>query len=147
VCFNSGGQIGTLLTIPAAKLLGRKTMFAIYYAASAIAILCTFGLDLEAQTRLYLYFAIGLSVFGVFGSFTYYLPELFPTRLRGTGSGFCYNIGRLVAAGGPFLVGMVASRGTSTTLDVLFWVGFLPLLGLVFMPWVIETKGRPLADY
>ena len=38
------------------------------------------------------------SVFGVFGSFTYYLPELFPTRLRATGSGFCYNFGRFVAA-------------------------------------------------
>lgn len=146
VSFNLGGLIGTLLTIPAAKLLGRKTMFAIYYALSAVAILATFGLDLAAETRLHLYFVVGLSVFGVFGSFTYYLPELFPTRLRGTGSGFCYNIGRLLAAAGPFLVGMAASRGTGTVLDVLFWVGFLPLLGLLFMPWVIETRGRPLAD-
>jgi hypothetical protein len=145
-CFNLGGLIGTLLTIPAAKKLGRRTMFGIYYAVSAVSILTTFGLDLEAQTRLYMYFVIGLSVFGVFGSFTYYLPELFPTRLRGTGSGFCYNIGRLVAAGGPFLVGMAASHGTNTALEVLFWVGFLPLLGLVFLPWVIETKDRPLAD-
>ena len=44
-----------------------------------------FGLDLAPETRLYMYFFIGLTVFGVFGSFTYYLPELFPTRLRGTG--------------------------------------------------------------
>ena len=145
-CFNLGGLIGTLLTIPAAKLLGRKTMFAIYYTLSAAAILCTFGLELQPLTRLYMYFAIGLSVFGVFGSFTYYLPELFPTRLRGTGSGFCYNIGRLLAAAGPFAVGAAASRGTSTALEVLFWVGFLPLLGLVFMPWVVETRGRPLTD-
>ena len=36
----------------------------------------------------YMYFPIGLSVFGVFGAFTYYLPELYPTRLRGTGAGF-----------------------------------------------------------
>src|SRR3546814_7095750 len=55
--------------------------------------------------RLYSYFLIGLSVFGVFGSFTYYLPELFPTRLRATGAGFCYNIGRVIAAVGPFMVG------------------------------------------
>lgn len=146
VCFNLGGLIGTLLTIPAAKHLGRKSMFALYYALSAAAILATFGLDLAPMTRLYLYFAVGLTVFGVFGSFTYYLPELFPTRLRGTGSGFCYNIGRLLAAAGPFLVGAVAARGTGTVLDVLFWVGFLPLLGLLFMPWVIETRGRTLAD-
>ena len=44
--FNLGGLIGTLLTIPAAKLLGRRTMFAIYFALSAVAVLATFGLDL-----------------------------------------------------------------------------------------------------
>lgn len=143
--FNLGGLIGTLLTIPAAKLLGRKAMFSIYWVASAAAIFATFGLDLDPQIRLYLYFAIGLSVFGVFGSFTYYLPELFPTRLRGTGAGFCYNIGRVFAAVGPFLVGAIAAQGTSAAVEVLFYVGFIPLLGLVFMPWVIETRGRLLS--
>ncbi len=147
--FNLGGLIGTLLTIPASKVLGRKKMFALYFAVSAIAILGTFGLDLVPATRLYGYFVIGLSVFGVFGSFTYYLPELFPTRLRGTGAGFCYNIGRVVAAGGPFLVGSIASQGAnavSSAVDVLFYVGFIPLFGLLLMPWVIETKGRAFAD-
>ena len=143
--FNLGGLIGTLLTIPAAKYLGRKAMFSIYWVISAAAILTTFGLDLAPQVRLYLYFAIGLSVFGVFGSFTYYLPELFPTRVRGTGAGFCYNIGRVFASVGPFVVGSIAARGTSAAVDVLFYVGFIPLLGLVFMPWVIETRGRVLA--
>ena len=56
-----------------------------------------------------MYFFIGLTVFGVFGSFTFYLPELFPTRLRSTGSGFCYNIGRVVTAGGVFAVGIAQS--------------------------------------
>lgn len=146
IYFNLGGLIGTLLTIPASKYLGRRKMFTIYWAVSAVAIMLTFGVDWPGTTRLYLYFLIGLSVFGVFGSFTYYLPELFPTRLRGTGAGFCYNIGRVVAAGGPFLVGMIAARGASTAIEVLFWVGFVPLLGLLFMPWVVETRGQPLSD-
>ncbi len=144
--FNLGGLIGTLLTIPAAIYLGRKKMFAIYFAMSSAAILLTFGVDWEPQTRLYFYFLIGLSVFGVFGSFTYYLPELFPTRLRGTGAGFCYNIGRIFAAAGPFAVGYIATQGGNSAVSVLFYVGFIPLLGLLFMPWVIETKGRALAD-
>ena len=147
--FNLGGFIGTLLTIPASKRLGRKKMFAIYFILSAASIMATFGLPLPPVVRLYMYFTIGISVFGVFGSFTYYLPELFPTRLRATGSGFCYNIGRVFAAIGPFLVGAIASRGANaldSALQVLFWVGFIPLLGLAFMPWVIETKGRVLAD-
>src|SRR5438034_628081 len=67
--FNLGGVIGTLLTIPAAKLLGRKKMFFIYYAAAAASLMGAFGLDLDPHTRLYFYFPIGLTVFGVFGSF------------------------------------------------------------------------------
>ncbi len=144
--FNLGGLIGTLLTIPAAIYLGRKKMFAIYFAVSSAAILLTFGVDWAPQIRLYFYFLIGLSVFGVFGSFTYYLPELFPTRLRGTGAGFCYNIGRVIAAAGPFLVGSIAAQGANTAVSVLFYVGFIPLLGILFLPWVIETRGRALAD-
>jgi MFS family permease len=147
--FNLGGLIGTLLTIPASKYLGRRAMFGIYWVASSAAILATFGLDLPADVRLAMYFVIGLSVFGVFGSFTYYLPELFPTRLRGTGAGFCYNVGRFVAAGGPFLVGSIAASGTNaadSAIQVLFWIGFVPIAGLIALPWVLETRGKPLLD-
>jgi MFS family permease len=114
-----------------------------------LAVMAAFGLPMANHTRLYMYFFIGLTVFGVFGSFTYYLPELFPTRLRGTGAGFCYNAGRVIAAVGPFLVGGIASRGAdalASALSVLFWVGAVPLAGLLLLPFVIETKGRALAD-
>jgi MFS family permease len=147
--FNLGGLIGTLLTIPAAKFMGRKPMFAIYFVVSGFSILATFGLPLAPETRIMMYFLIGLSVFGVFGSFTYYLPELFPTRLRATGSGFCYNIGRIIAAIGPFIVGSLAARGTSgldAAMEALFFVGFAPLLGLAGLHWVIETRGQELPD-
>jgi MFS family permease len=145
--FNLGGLIGTLFTIPAAKYLGRRAMFATYFVLSSLAVLATFGLDLPPVTRLYLYFPIGLTVFGIFGSFTYYLPELFPTRLRATGAGFCYNFGRVIAAGGPFLVGSIASQGNlQLALNTLFYVGFIPLVGLCFLPLVIETRDQVLAD-
>ena len=144
--FNWGGLLGTLLTVPAAKLLGRRTMFALYFTASAAAIFATFGLDLPPETRLSMYFWIGLTVFGVFGSFTYYLPELFPTRLRGTGAGFTYNVGRILAAAGPIVVGAIAARRPEATLQALFLVGLVPLAAWRRCPWVIETKGRPLVD-
>ena len=130
--FNLGGLIATLLTIPAAKSLGRRKMFLVYFAGSAVALMAAFGLDLEPHTRLYMYFPIGLTTFGIFGAFTFYLPELFPTRLRGTGSGFTYNIGRLFAAVGPFVVGSVAASGANAldrAMNVLFWVGVVPILG------------------
>jgi MFS family permease len=147
--FNLGGLIGTLLTIPLAKRWGRKPMFAVYLGCSAISLLTTFGLDLPPQVRLYMYFFIGLTVFGIFGSFTFYLPELFPTRLRATGSGFTYNIGRVVAAAGPFFVGSVAAAGSgdpSVVLNTLFMVGFIPLIGLLGIGWVIETRGQRIPD-
>ncbi len=147
--FNVGGLLGTLLTVPAAKLLGRRPMFAIYYTGAGLSMLAAYGLDLAPETRLAMYFLIGLTAFGVLGSFTYYLPELFPTRLRGTGAGFTYNVSRVVAAAGPLLIGSIAAQGANsltTALRALFYVGFAPLLGLAFLPLAIETKGRPLED-
>ena len=124
-------------------------MFGIYFVLSAAAIMAAFGLPMEPHQRLYMYFPIGLTVFGVFGSFTYYLPELFPTRLRGTGAGFCYNFGRILTSIGPFLVGYLISRPDTTlatTLNVLFWISVVPLCGLLALPFVTETKGRVLTD-
>ena len=147
--FNLGGLLGTLLTIPVAKQLGRRAMFAVYYAVAAVALFVTFGLELAPVTRLYMYFFIGLSVFGIFGSFTFYLPELFPTRLRATGAGFCYNIGRVVAAAGPFIVGAVAAAGAgdpAVVLRALLYVAAVPVAGLLLLGWVVETRGQAMPE-
>ncbi len=147
--FNLGGLIGTLSTVPIAKRLGRRPMYGLYFGLSAVSLFLAFGVQWPADLRLWLYLPVGLSVFGVFGSFTYYLPELFPTRLRGTGAGFCYNAGRVLAAAGPFVVGSIASRGAdayAAALDLLTWVALVPLLGLALLPWMIETRGRALPE-
>ncbi len=147
--FNLGGLIGTLLTIPVAKYIGRRVMYGGYFLFSGIAIMTTFGLDVPGPTRLFLCFFIGLTVFGVFGSFTYYLPELYPTRLRATGAGFCYNAGRFIAAAGPPIVGSVAAMGAdtlATAMKILFWVGLVPIAGLLLLPLVVETRNRELSD-
>lgn len=145
--FNSGGLLGTILTVPIAYSLGRRATFGIYFLLAGGSILATFGLPMSAEIRLGMFFLIGLATYGVLGSFTYYLPELFPTRLRATGAGFCYNVGRILTAAGPFLVGAIAARAKGApqaTMDAMFWVGVIPLAALVFLPWVVETRGRPL---
>ncbi len=144
--FNWGGLLGTLLTVPIARRFGRRAMFGLYFALSAAALFAAFRPGLSPEARMPYYFWLGVTVFGVFGSFTYYLPELFPTRLRATGAGFCYNVGRVLAAAGPFLVGSIAARGLDATLAALFAVGFVPLAGMAFLPWVVETRGRGLVD-
>ena len=146
VWFNLGGLAGTLITIPVAKIYGRRAMFALYFALSTVAIFVAFGLDWPPAIRMPLFFLVGLSVFGIFGSFTFYLPELFPTRLRGTGSGFCYNIGRIFAAAGPFIVGAIAARGVDQAMAAIAWVAVVPFIGVLLVPFIIETKDRKLLD-
>ncbi|HYM34624.1 MAG TPA: MFS transporter [Steroidobacteraceae bacterium] len=141
--FNLGGLLGTLLTIPFAQWLGRRAMFTIYFVASALSIFAIFGVDWPNEVRLYLYVFIGIFVFGVCSAFTYYLPELFPTRLRATGAGFCFNIGRVIAAAGPYIVGSIAAHGETTR--ALFFVGVVPLLGLLLLPLAPETRGKELS--
>lgn len=147
--FNVGGLIGTFLTIPLARRFSRRSLFAVYFAMSLGAILTVFGVDLDPLTRLRAFCAIGVSVYGIFGVFAFYLPELFPTRLRATGSGLCYNLGRVIAATGPFIVGAVSARagGSSAVLsDTLLWVGLIPLFGLLAARFIVETRGARLPD-
>lgn len=147
--FNLGGLVGTFITVPIALRFGRRPMYGVYFTLSALALVLAFAVPWPPGVQIWLYFPVGMTVFGVFGSFTYYLPELFPTRLRGTGAGFCYNAGRTIAAIGPFVVGAVASKGAdalATAFTLLSWVAVVPLFGLLALPWVVETRGRQLAD-
>jgi MFS family permease len=141
--FNAGGLLGTIATIPLARI-GRRPMFALYFAGATASIWCAFALDWETRTRLLLMFPIGLTVFGVVGAFSFYLPELFPVRLRGTGSGFCFNTGRYLAAAGPFVVGQ-ALGAAATPMDAIRWVALLPLCGLLLTPLIRETRTRGAA--
>jgi hypothetical protein len=147
--FNLGGVIGALLAIPLAKFLSRRGMFMVYYLASLLAILSVFGLDLEPHARVQGFFLLGLGIYGIFAAFTFYLPELFPTRLRAMGSGVCYNSGRLLTSGGTFLVGALAARAggsSSALLSILLWAAVIPALGLIGSRWIIETRNTPLPD-
>ena len=142
--FTLGGFLGTLATIPLARL-GRRPLFAIYLGGAALSIWVTFGLDWPPAVRTGLLFLDGLTVFGVVGAFSFYLPELFPTRLRGTGSGFCFNTGRYLAAAGPFLVGR-ALGVAETPMHAIRWVALVPLVGLCLVPFIVETAGRSSED-
>jgi MFS family permease len=67
---------------------------------------------------------------GVFALFTMYLPPLFPTLLRTTGAGFCYNIGRLAAAFGTVYLGKLGDAGDYQR--ALYWTAFLFLPAAAF---------------
>ncbi len=147
--FNLGGLIGVLSTIPIAKRFGRRAMFGGYFALGMLAVFATFGTNWTPDVRVLLVFFVGLTIFGIFGAFTFYLPELFPTRLRGTGAGFCYNFGRFLASGGPFVVGYIASKGQgalSAALGALTLTAIFPFVGALLSPFIVETHGSELED-
>jgi MFS family permease len=148
--FNLGGLVGAFAAIPLAKRLGRRPMFIAYFLYSAITLFLTFGLDFSPEARIRMLFVVGAGVYGVFSAFVFYLPELFPARLRGMGAGFCYNIGRALAALGPFVIGSVsaASGGSGTVISaLLFWLGVVPLITAVLARFLlVETRGRVIVN-
>src|SRR6185295_5456802 len=106
-------------TIPISRL-GRRPLFALYLVGAAVSIWTAFGIDWPIETRIALLFPCGAMTFGIVGAFSFYFPELFPTRLRGTGSGFCFNTGRYLAAVGPFVVGRALGLGNDPA-DTIKW--------------------------
>jgi len=83
----------------------------------------------------------------LYSGYTIYFPELFPTHVRATGASFCYNVGRVISAPGPVLMGWLT--GALVTIvpagQPVAWAGALMgcvyALGLLVIPWLPETKG------
>jgi hypothetical protein len=86
----------------------------------------------------------------LFGGYAIYLPELFPTRLRSTGTSFCYNVGRFVAALGPLALGLLTSRVFAGYNEPMRYAGvtmcLVFLIGLATVPFAPETKDQPLPE-
>lgn len=145
MALNGGAIFGYLSFGPMADRWGRRPVFGLMCLGSLVMLPVTF---LSSHSYAQLLICLPLLGFfnnGIFSGFPIYLPELYPTRLRATGSGFCFNSGRVVASVGPFVTGsLVAAFG-----DVAFAasaVGFIYLLGLAVLPFAPETRGRPLPD-
>jgi hypothetical protein len=87
---------------------------------------------------------LGFATLSVFAGYSIYFPEIFPTRLRGTGVGFCYNTVRYVAAPFPLLLAWLSSLMPFRTVAVL--MSGIYLVGMAALLWAPETKGQPLPE-
>ncbi len=152
---NLGAFVGMLLMSQLAQRAGRKKAFAI---AFVLALLATVGFFqfFNGKGDIWMSAVMGGCQLALFAGFAIYLPELFPTRLRSTGTSFCYNVGRFVAAFGILQTASIktwASAGATTPVekidafrDAATYMSAIFLLGLIALFFLPETKGRPMPE-
>ncbi|MBM4120547.1 MAG: MFS transporter [Nitrospira sp.] len=145
MALNAGAVWGYLLFGPLADRFGRKPIFALMCAGSLVMLPITFLTPREFAHVLMLLPVLGFFNNGIFSGFPIYLPELYPTRLRATGAGFCFNAGRVFASVGPFLTGTLTAVLGSVGAAVSA-VGLIYAVGLLVLPFAPETKGQPLPE-
>jgi len=117
-----GSVLGNFGAGALAKWMGYRRAIIILMAAYFACMVAAFCTTWDYSTTLLWYGIIGFCQ-GVFGLFTMCLPPLFPTLLRSTGAGFCYNFGRIVAAGGTVFFGLFNAVGDYRT--ALLYAAFL----------------------
>jgi len=138
---NFGSFFGMLSFAYIAERIGRKPTFAIAFTACLFVVPLTFHITKEQWQIFVMLPLLGLCTSTLFGGYAVYFPELFPTRLRATGTGFCYNVARYVAVPAPAVFGgLSASYGTANAATI---VSGIFIIGLIILPFAPETKDQP----
>ena len=141
----TGGGLGLLSFGGFCEWLGRKRAFVLYHLgglAMGLLMFTTYRVWSDAMLNALLP-VFGFWTLGMHAGYAIYFPELFPTRLRSLGSGFCFNCARLTTA--VMLVVNGALRDAGVTFETAgIGLSFLFLLGLAIVPFGPETKGSAL---
>ena len=147
-----GAAVGMWFMTKACILLGRKPAFAIWYLGALIVTLYVYWTMNSPRDAYWMMPLMWFFQLGVFAGFAIYLPELFPSRMRSTGTSFCYNLGRFAAAIGSFFSAKLATdvfrsevpglqeRYAAMAMCSIF------VIGLLVLPFAPETKDKPLPE-
>ena len=139
----AGSYAGYLFGAWLSDRIGRKLGFITFAVASMVIALAYTHVSLDNTLLLILGFPLGFFASGMFAGMGAFMSELFPTRVRGSGQGFCYNFGRAVGAAFPFLIGYVAQQMTLGAAIGAFAAGAyaIVILAALTLP---ETRGAKL---
>jgi MFS family permease len=139
-----GAVLGMFAFTLAAAYLNRRTAFLSAFILCTIVVSFVFYSLKTATDVNWMLPLLGFATLSVFAGYSIYFPELFPTRLRGTGVGFCYNTVRYLAAPFPFLLGWLGTLMPFRTVAIMMCSIYF--VGIVALLWAPETKGKPLPE-
>ncbi|GAB2965675.1 MFS transporter [Amycolatopsis acidiphila] len=142
---NGGAAVGYLLLIWLVQAIGRRLSYFVFALGSLITAVAMFTLVGSTTAVLIAAPIAGFFMLGGFGVFAVYLPELFPTEVRATGQGLCFNFARIITGAGTLGTGvLVGTLGSYPTAGLLVSLAFG--VGL-FTIWIgPETRGWKLSD-
>lgn len=139
----TGGIIGCLCLPYVADRWGRKHALFIYFLGALLSVPTTFLLARELSHAVIATPIMGFFAAGVTTGFAIYFPELFPTAIRATAQGFCFNFARFFSAAGPLLAGVLTSAHGSFA-PAMATIGSVYFIGLILLIFARETKGQAL---
>jgi MFS family permease len=150
IMLNVGAVFGMYSFAIFSERMGRKPTFAACFVAALASTTSVFYFLEEFHQIFWMLPVMGYCIFSLFAGYAVYFPELFPTHLRSTGTSFCYNVGRFVAAVGPAMLGWLTGTVYAHAADPLRNAGLTMcgvfVLGLLVLPFAPETKDRPLPE-
>jgi len=147
-----GAAVGMWMFTRITLAIGRRLSFALGFTAALASTLLVYGMMNTPGDAYWMMPLMGGAQLATFAGFAIYLPELFPSRLRSTGTSFCYNFGRFAAAAGSLFSAKLATgvfghfgspymeRYSAMTMCSIF------LVGLAVLPFAPETKDKPLPE-
>jgi MFS family permease len=142
-----GAVLGSFFGAQLASMIGRRTA---YFLISLGSTALTCGIFLfTAPLRpefLWMVLCQGFVATLFFGWLPLYLPELFPTRVRATGSGIAYNVGRFATAVGVFIAGTLVGFFGGDLSRVGAVMGLIYALGMIVIWFAPDTTGKTLDD-
>lgn len=143
----TGGGLGLLAFGPICEWLGRRRAFLVFHLSGLIAALVLFqGLALLSDRVLTWTLPVfGFLTLGMHAGYAIYFPELYPTRLRSSGAGFCFNFARSATAVMLLVNGALQKAGLSFE-NAASLLSLLFLAGIVLLAWAPETKGTELPE-
>jgi MFS family permease len=141
-----GSFLGYLVSADLSDRIGRRRCFMLFACSAGVLIVTYTQIPITDSLMLLLGFPLGFFLSGIFAGMGAYLSELFPSRVRGSGQGFCYNAGRAVGSISPALVGhMSGTMPLGIAIGCLAAGGYLlVILSVLTLP---ETRGRELTAH